>query len=376
MMAHAELKKAVLFSQQTVGFGARRTGMVHWAHTLAKRGWDTKFVTVQLSWLSKLAGVERLKKIPSSAINAWRDVAPGLSGFVWCPVIHPANFGPRWIDAWMGPLSCALYGPQLPRGILAAIEDADLIVIESCSAVALFETVKRHAPAAARLVYCASDRLQSVHMQPALTGILAQTASDYDLIRIPAQSMASDFPNPENVAHIPHGITKNQFDSAMASPYLSGRKTAIVAGDMKFDHDAFGDIVRDFPDLDIHLFGRMESTAYQSCNNVTVHGEVAFETLVPYIAHADIGIAPYVYEAGLEYLRESSLKLIQYAYCKLPVIAPDFVDNGGSNMFTYGATDIAAAIQRALSCDRSKISRDGILDWEDVIDQVLDKVGL
>ncbi len=50
---------AVLFTQQFVGLNTRKTGMVFWTETLARRGFDTYAVTVQLSLLSKAAGSHR-----------------------------------------------------------------------------------------------------------------------------------------------------------------------------------------------------------------------------------------------------------------------------------------------------------------------------
>src|SRR5919112_2842628 len=368
-------RRAVLFTQQFLAPGARKTGMIFWSESLAKLGWDTAVVTVQLSLLSVVAGVARLNTVPASDLNVWRERGRNLKAFVWRAPVHPARIGPRWLDSATGVLAY-LYPLFLPKAVRVALRDADLVVIESCAAVALFDTVRRLAPGA-RIVYCASDRLESVGMHPVLSRILAGTASRYDLLRVPARSLLADFPEGAKAVFIPHGVDKAVFDRDRPSPYRPGSRNVVVAGDMMFDREAVAALVRDFPDLTFHAFGRMDCAPFADAPNVVVHGEVPFEVLADYLAHADLGLAPYLDRRDLNYLSESSLKLLQYTYCRLPIVAPSFAVAGLDHGYGYGgAVSAGDALRAALGHDRASIDRSRIMDWVEVMRAVLSRVGL
>ena len=72
-------------------------------------------------------------------------------------------------------LAARVYAASLPAAVLAEAARADLIVIESTAAVALFDVLRRAAPQA-RFVYCASDRLVPNGMSRVLQAILDRTA--------------------------------------------------------------------------------------------------------------------------------------------------------------------------------------------------------
>ena len=105
-----------------------------------------------------------------------------------------------------------------------------------------------------------------------------------------------------------------------------------------------------------------------------MHGEQSFEALAAYIRHADIGLAPYRVADGEIYLAESSLKLLQYAYCRLPVMLPEVIPVSRGNEVTYslnGPNDWRAIIDRALAWPHREAYRDGILDWDEVARKTL-----
>jgi 2-beta-glucuronyltransferase len=265
------------------------------------------------------------------------------------------------------------YAAQLPASVRERAAAADIIVIESCAAVALFPRLKSIAPRA-KFVYCASDRLESVGMHPVLTKILQRTAKDYDLVRVPAASMLADFGDDVRAMHIPHGIDRSAFANAGGNPYKPGTRNAVVAGDMMFDHDVMAVLIERFPDVNFHAFGRMEWKASAGAANLHHHGEVPFGTLVPYLVHADVGIAPYTFRPDLAYLSESSLKLIQYSYCRLPVVAPFFAKGSRSNIFDYVPEDAetaVAAFRQALVFDKGPLEPGSIKDWDEVVSEVI-----
>ncbi len=370
--------RALLFSQQTIGLGFRMTGMVYWAETLAELGWDIGMVTVQLSRLTEITNPSRFAIYPADAINRWCDRGTNRRGFVWVPPIHPMRLPARWLDP-VTMLAARGYSSSLPQAVIDEAARADLIIIESTAAVALFETLRKAAPNA-RFVYCASDRLVPNGMSPVLQTILERTAPLYDLVRVPAQSMIADFPVGTNVHHIPHGVDRAAFATLKPSPYAPGTRNLVVAGDGAYDPVATRYITEAMPEATVHLFGRMSPDSLGGLPNARFHDEVPFSVLVPYLQHADIGVAPYEDRPNRNYFAESSLRQLQYILCKLPIVLPTFAAPLPQPYhFLYDARrpeTAGAAARAALACDRTVISDAGVVDWYQVIARVLGLVGL
>ncbi|PTQ12341.1 hypothetical protein CLG96_07355 [Sphingomonas oleivorans] len=369
--------RAVLFTQQFVGLGTRKTGMVFWAEALARRGYDTYVVTTQLSWLSKLGSNARMKQVDRSVFNRWRDCGERLHGYVWLPPFHPASVGQPMLQQISEPVF-GFYPRLLPASVCDKVAGADLVVIESCAAVLLFNRLKRIAPREARFVYCASDRLETVGMHPMLRAALDRTARHYDLVRVPAESMAADFPSAARVAFIPHGIEKSVFYDPGESPFEVPGPHAVVAGDMMFDSESFGFMLDSFPDVTFHAFG-MRLAQFADRPNLRNHGEVPFADLAKRLQHADVGIAAYIDRPEVHYLAQSSLKLIQYQYCRLPTVAPHFAIAGRPNVIGYTPGDrssVIGAFRGALELDRSALDNASIADWDTVIGRMLAGAGI
>jgi 2-beta-glucuronyltransferase len=107
--------------------------------------------------------------------------------------------------------------------------------------------------------------------------------------------------------------------------------------------------------------------------NVIVLPEMSFESTVPYLAHAKIGLAPYAAGASTDYLAESSLKLTQYAYLRLPAVCPHFAVGSRPDRFGYtpgDAKEIEQALRRAL--DARVENPAPILDWDAAVERLLD----
>lgn len=370
-------RKALLFSQQTIGLGHRKTGMVYWAETLADLGWDIGMVTVQLSRLTQATNPARFAAYPADAINRWQSRGPRRRGFIWVPPLHPLR-----LPAALAPLTrlaARAYVASLPGAVRDAAAEAELIVIESTAAVALFDTLRALAPQA-RLVYCASDRLVPNGMSPVLQDILDATARHYDLVRVPAASMVGDFPAGTRVQHIPHGVDRAAFATLGRNPYPPGSTNLVVAGDGAYDPLAAGAIARAMPGATVHLFGRMSPASLAGQANARFHGEIPFASLVPWLQHADIGLAPYENRPNRNYFAESSLRQLQYLLCKLPIVLPAFAAPAPRPWhYRYDAArpeSAGPAAVAALGCDRSAIRDDGVLDWHEVIARVLAAVGL
>lgn len=354
-------RTAWFFTQQTIGLGARKTSMIFLAEAMARAGWDVRIVTTQLSWLTRLRPGNKLAAIPPERRNRWYE-ADGMRGYVWVPALHPIGMAGRAGQIGTAPLVAA-YPALLPAAIREPLKDAGLVVIESCAAVALFRRIRRIA-ARARIVYSMSDRLNVVGMHPALHRRLLKDAPRYDLIRVPARDLLADLPG-ARAALVPHGIDTRAFDRVSASPYQDG-PNAVLIGDMMLDQPLLAHLVARFPDVRFHYFGR-SSLAIPPADNLTSWGEVPFGRLVPYVQHADVGLALYRPAPGLAYLAESSLKNLQYRYCGLPVVGPDFAVGSVPGSASYDpAAPVSAEMALSSALTRGRGARGGVSDWDAV----------
>jgi 2-beta-glucuronyltransferase len=373
MSEAAPRRRALFFTQQTAGLAARKTSMIFMAEALAALGWDVGIVTVQLSHASRFGAAKRLAAIPHAVRNRWYDATP-LRAFVWVPVVHPLRPPGEVLQRLSGGL-VDLYAAMLPDTLLHAAAASDLVVIESCAAVALFRRLKAAAPNA-RFVYSMSDRLDAVGMHPALQRRLVEDASAYDLVRVPAEALLDDLPG-ANARYIPQGLDLAPFGTASENPYAVP-VNVVAAGDMMLDQPLFASLCERFPGVEMHYFGRQSIASIHRRRNLVDHGEVPFERLVPYIQHADAGLALYRAAPGLDYLAQSSLKAVQYAYAGVPVVAPHFVANGLSRAVGYtpgNPVEAATSLARALAMGRSTEDRPAVLGWNEVALRLLAGAG-
>jgi 2-beta-glucuronyltransferase len=367
----AERASAFLFTQQTIGLGGRKTSMVFLAEALAQRGYRVHVVTTQLSWLTRLRRDNKLAAVAGAPRNCWY-AADGMYGFLWVPPVHPVGARGR-LRQWLTAPLIAAYGALLPRAVVRPLQEAKLVVIESCAAVALFRRIRRIAPEA-RILYSMSDRMTVVGMHPGLERRLRADAPRYDLVRVPAAALRDDLPG-ARVAVIRHGIDRRAFDRATASPYRDG-PNAVLVGDMMLDQPLLARLAEGFPEVRFHYFGRTPLD-FAAPSNLTAWGEQPFERLVPFVQHADVGLALYRRVPGLAYLAESSLKNLQYRYCGLPVVGPGFAVGTVPGALSYDP-DRPESADRALRAAlmQGRGARGGVSDWHAVAGEMLGLAGV
>lgn len=183
--------------------------------------------------------------------------------------------------------------------------------------------------------------------------------------------MAVGLPPTSRIVTVPQGIDKGLFDSCSSSPYAAGTRNGVSVGNMLFDADAVRAMAAANPDVGLHVFGAGISGTFPS--NVRLYGETAFLDIVPYIKFADFGVAPYRLTERERYLAESSLKLQQYAYCMLPVLAPEILAAGRDNLVGYasaGEPDWVGKVEMALALSHDPAWREGILSWDEVAERI------
>lgn len=346
---------------------ARKVDFHFWAEVLAQAGNQVDFVTIGMSPLTRLKPQARQFQGP---FNTWSEVAPRVRKYLWRPLFHPLSLGKAAIDALTKPLF-ALYPSLLSHNLLDGISDVDMFIVENGAGLCLVPTLARKFPRA-RFIYSVCDRIATLQYHPIILEAERVAMPFFDLVRVPAEVMVADYPDARNVQYIAHGLDKALFDEASVSPYPPNTCNVVSVGDMLFDAHAVTCMAQSSPAATFHLFGR-KACLETALPNVVTHGERPFATIVPYIQHADAGVAPYRPAPNADYLSQSSMKMMQYTYSRLPIVAPAFAANGDHvSVYTPGAAHtIAAAVDRALQYDRTSIDNSDVLSWQGVTQKML-----
>lgn len=345
----------------------RKVGFHFWSEYLTARGDEVYFITVGQSHLSLLTKKSR----PPEPYNCWVALRDHLYGMVWVPPFNPCLNKPL-INPFLLPVF-SLYPRFFPRAALNDIQDADYIVVESGPGLALVPGLAKACPKA-KIIYQVSDRLVTVGAHPAIIAAEKKALPYCSFIRVPAAVMLKDFPPNSPILYMPQGLNKPDFEARFPSPY-SKDNNVISIGDMLFDADAIAIMAEAFPDWTFHVFGR-NAKMNKPFANVIEYGERPIGELTAYIQHADIGLAPYRDAPNCEYLSQSSLKMIQYTYCQLPIVGPAFAGDGRAHVLTYESNKnpggIIAAFRQAIDYDRSSISKAKVMAWGEIFENMLE----
>lgn len=349
-------------------FGSKRRAGFHFlAEAYHRLGWDVTFVTVSLSWLSVLRRDYRLQYPVRAEAGAAKELAPGLRSYVHFTTLHPANLRHPLLNRASSPVF-RTYGRRLPRELAGYIRAADLVVFESTPGLLLVPAARALNPAA-RFVYRVSDDLRLLANHPVVIEAEAANLATFDLVSVPNAHMAGLFEGAP-IATQPHGLDFDSLEGAGPSPYRPGRLAAVFVGNARFDHDFLQRAARLRPDIDFHVIGPI--AGLPEAANVHAHGELPFRETLPWLRHAGLGLHTLAYSPGAECFA-TSLKVLQYTYFGLPVVAADFLRSSFTNIRYYRPGDdasIAAAIDAALAIDRTQVDRSTIRSWDDLAQEL------
>jgi 2-beta-glucuronyltransferase len=347
-------------------YGSKRKANFHFlAESLARQGWEVVFVTSQISPISRWRGDLRFDYPVREEANRPVSKGPGLTSYVWYTPFHVFHLRSALLDRLSAPLF-RLYARLPLGGLEPLVRDADLIMLESSGALLLAERFRALNPAA-RLVYRVSDDVRNLGQHQLIVDAEMTAAPLFDLVSAPSRYTVDRFRHLPTVRLHPHGIDGAAFDEAVRSPYGPGVNLVSV-GTSFFDPDFIPAAAALFPDWTFYVIGRVPPQ--DGLPNVRWLGEMPFAQTIGYIRHADIGLAPYVYRPGAETLADSSLKLNQYTWCRVPAVAPDFaLRSDRPHIFGYRAGDprsIRDALLRAQAFPKARISRAGICSWDEL----------
>ncbi|TMV05600.1 glycosyltransferase family 4 protein [Ruegeria sediminis] len=310
------MKRAVLltghFPQQK-----RRPSLLWVSDALQAMGLHVTFVTVGYSWLSRLTGDRRLAALDSPAETGTRHVGKSLTTVFGYAPIHPVRSP---LDPLLDPLHGLFPAYWAPR-LKVPLAAADLVLVESGAPVMLAPLARRLAPRA-RLIYRVNDDIRLLNPPGVLLRAEARNARVFDRISTPSPHLAQRFRHP-NVTLDPMGIPRAALSQSRPDPFPDRAEfQAVCAGTTQIDLAALARIAEARPNWRLHVLGRLKASPPHR-PNLIFHGEQGFETTLAHVAHADIGLAPYVDRPGIEYQTTNSNRILLYRHFGLPILGPD-----------------------------------------------------
>lgn len=353
----------------------RRAGFHNLADAALSLGYHVNFVTVGYSLLSYLRNDYRIHS-PGIRQNYNRPVflQNHLVSYVhftlWHPmtlVLPPLNWlSMRWMDA---------YGRGNLGALLPLVQETDIFVFESGPGLFLFKRFQKENPTA-RYIYRVSDDIRilgSTH--PRLIELEREIAPDFDRISVPSSTMLELFPDLAPTLDR-HGLDTAAYDACTQSPYASGTRNAVFVGTGYMDTDFLQAAATACPQCSFQIIGPMKDHLHLP--NVHFLGEMSFKATLPYVKFADIGLAARTFRKGYASTLTDSLKIIQYRYCGLPIVSPDFLDLHREGVFYYtpgNAASCAEALAGALRHGRHAEYAAEVHTWDEVARAILTDAG-
>jgi len=352
----------------------RDAGMHRFAKALAAKGHHVDFITVGQSWLK-----QRLKsEARSHAAAAKMAAASRANPSNIHAHVHAERFHPPSGSARTNRITVALerrYGHRLDSIFTEAATNAEVVILECGYALYYFEAIRRLNSKARYLAFY-NDRLDLVGFRPELIALHERLMPHFDLVRTNAERLLDYLPAGAKGCYVPQGVDKENIRFDCPSPYGKGTRNIVSVGNMLFDEPAVREIAAAAAaqGSDVHVIGAQMTDPPA---NVIVHGELAFARTLPFIVHADVGLAPYRPVAGADYLAQSSLKIQQYSYCGLPVLLAHGLALRGENFVYYDRGipgDVANAVARALAMEKARAYGRDLLGWDEVGDRLLSAI--
>jgi 2-beta-glucuronyltransferase len=357
------MKRVVLVTAHY--FESKRKAGFHWlAEAYWKAGCDVTFVTASLSWLSYFSRDHRLAYPVVKERLRLKPLRERLTSYVWFTPWHPAHLRSDRLNRLSTPFFRG-YGDLAMPGLEPIIRQADLFVFESSLGLMLLDRFK-HLNPSARYVYRVSDDLRLMRNHPILLEVEARCAPQFDLVSSPSASVHRHFAHLQQAVVQHHGINKDLLDVPTTSPYPPGTRNFVFVGNAYLDHRFFEIACAERPDYRFHVIGPIPGL--EAGPNLFVYGELPFAETVPFLQHADAGLHTLAYSNGAEAFTDS-LKVMQYTYLGLPIVAPEFLRSDRPHLFCYQPEDpasIRTALDGALQYDRSQVPRRSVRSWEEL----------
>lgn len=343
----------------------RRTSLHFLAEELQKKG-QVRFFSLRYSWLSKLKKDFRVSV--ASKVNSVEKFK-GVECYLWKTLIHPFNTRKKYL-VWLENILFKVFQLLPNKQMVEWIKDADVVIFESGTSIIYFELAKKLNPNAL-FIYRASDDLDTINVAEFVKKTFLDVSKDFDQVCLLAPLIGKNIDYKDNLYYVPNGVSRDMSELGDPNPYQSGIH-AVSVGSMLFDLYFFEVIAPLFPDVTFHLIGTGISPDTINEPNVKVYDHMAFNEVLRYIKHANIGIAPYITNKDSAYLADSSMKMLQYDFFKLPTVCPEIVMGDYPNRFGYIENDDKSMIEAMKQALESKNTQNReVFFWDEVVERLL-----
>ncbi|MBB5144778.1 hypothetical protein [Desulfovibrio intestinalis] len=351
----------------------RKAGFHHLANAWHAQGHNITFATVGFSWLSYARRDFRTRYSGIwQARNSMQSIAPGLDSYVHFTPTHPHSALFAQVDRLLAARMDRY--DRYPLGQLQSrIQEADAVVYESNASLFLTRLCRSLAPQA-RHIYRVSDDIRTMRSTPLRMVTLEQElAPGFSLISVPCAPLAEKFPNPSTVRIQPHGIDKSSFDACSDNPFAPGTANAVFCGLGFYDVEAVHRMAEQCQNVDFHILGIVRPGKNIPAN-VQYYGEIPFKETIPFIKFASSGLYTLRPSSRPMQAYTDSLKIMQYRYCGLPIVSPDFIDLHRAGVFYYTPGDASScrtALQNALAHGHDASFALEVRTWAEVAKEIL-----
>ena len=353
---------------------SKRKAGFHWlAYALNKLGNDVSFVTCPLSFFSIFKNDHKLQYGIFRNKNTFQTIERGLESYAYFSFLHPIHCRHNLLNSLSTPVF-KKYGKKLPQNLDEKIKKSDIVFFESNQSLLLFETVKEINPDI-KCVYRVSDDVRLIRYHPLVRQTEDRIISKFDIVSVSntylyerMKSMSVQI----NLRLDFHGIRKDLFDKDYPNPYTT-KNNAVYVGVGEFDYDFINQAYKLFPEINFHIIGPIPNLP--KAPNIISYGEIPFTETIPYLKYADIGLQIRSQDKNLSQSLCDSLKVIQYEYCKLPIIAPEVMRNSHrKSMFYYNTnkeSSVYRCINQAMQFPRHTIPVSKIKSWDEIAIDIL-----
>lgn len=370
------MKTVVLISPHHIS--SKRKAGFHWlADAFSKKDYQTVFLTAPIRYTALLTNDHRTQYFSIREIKEMKKIPhTNISSYIFMTLLNPLSSNNKIFQYISIPLA-KWYGKLLPRNLKEAIIAADIIIFESSEALLLFNSFKK-INKNAKYIYRVSDDLKLNHSPHYIINFEEQIAPKFDLISVPSEFIYKKFSQLPNCRLHCHGINKELFSKQYNAPkeYSQFEKNIVFVGTSRFDYNFIKIATKLFPKWGFHIIGPIAEEG--ASMNLLYYGEKPFINIIPYIQHADVGLQNLTCDYGLASFSDS-LKVLQYTFCKLPIVAPIGLQSSRENIISY-LPDNHDSIRDALICameyDRKSIDVSKIKSWDELTELLVKEVNI
>lgn len=375
------MKKIVLISYHS--WNSKRKAGFHWlANSYVSLGYSVLFITASISILSVFYRDHRCFTLTQK--NVVTQITSNLAVFPYFTILHPENYLKikflkenkrisnlfSIFDLLFTPLF-KRYGKKIPHMLKEVIKDTDFFIFESTPGIMLFSEFRKISPKA-KMIYRVSDDMTLLNHHRIVKEYENKILPLFDLISIPSNYMLQKLSHYSHVEINPHGIEKELFNKNYQVPYQyrNFEKNLVFVGCSYFDTDFLKLASRLYPLYGFHIIGPIKPRI--SNPNIFYYGEIEFTNTIPFIKHGDIGLQTLYSESPIQ-IFNTSLKIMQYTWCKLPILVPWEIGKEYPHFFPYKREKISIkfAINSALEFNRNDIDLSWIRSWDEVACDIL-----